>query len=108
MTISQLGTGTYRVYVQNYNAPSSAADSTLMLSGAQVRVFNGVQQVATYAVPQQGGTLWTVFELDGATGNLTPRNAMSAGGPGDPTALLMAPAVRVTAGGKRDLGLRLP
>ncbi len=108
VTISQLGAGTYRFYVQNYNAPSSAADSTLFLSGALVRVFTGAQQVASYAVPQQAGTLWTVFELDGATGNLTPRNTMGAGGPGDPTVQLLAPDARVTAGGKRDLGLRLP
>ncbi len=108
LTISQLGAGTYRFYVQNYNAPSSGSDSTLMLSGAQVRVFNAAQQVASYAVPQQGGTLWTVFELDGATGVLTPRNTMGAGGPGDPTARLMAPDARSAKSGKRDTGLRLP
>lgn len=108
VTISQLGAGVYRFYVQNYNAPSSAADSSLMLSGAQVRVFNGTQQVASYAVPQQSGTLWTAFELDGATGILTPRNTMGAGGPGDPTAMLKAPGAAGAAQGKRDLGLRLP
>lgn len=108
LTISQLVAGAYRFYVQNYNAPSSANDSTLMLSGAQVRVFNGAQQVATYPVPQQAGTLWTVFELDGATGVVTPRNTMGAGGPGDPTVLLVASDVLVSSSGKRDKGLRLP
>lgn len=108
ITISQLGTGTYRFYVQNYNAPSSAADSTLMLSGAQVRVYRANALVATYPVPQQPGTLWTVAELDGAAGTLTPRNTMSAGAPGDPTAALRAPDRRVSKSGKRDPGLRLP
>lgn len=108
MTISQVGTGTYRFYVQNYNAPSSAADSTLMFSGAQVRVFRGATQVATYQVPQQGGTLWTVFELDGASGNLTPKNTMGAGAPGDPTMQLVAQDLRLHASDKRDKGLRLP
>ncbi len=108
ITISQLGTGIYRFYVHNYNTPSSATDSTLMRSGALLRVFRGTSQVGSYAVPQQAGTLWTVFELDGATGNVTPRNLMAAGGPGDPVAALRAPDVRVSLSGKRDSGLRLP
>lgn len=108
ITISQLGTGLYRFYVQNYNAPSSASDSTLMLSGAQLRIFRGATQVAAYSVPQQPGTLWTVAELDGASGTLTPRNTMAAGAPGDPSAALRAPDQRVSSSGKRDPGLRLP
>jgi hypothetical protein len=108
ITVSQLGTGVYRFYVHNYNTPSSASDSTLMTSGAQLRVFRGTAQVATYNVPQAGGTLWTVVELDGATGTLTARNTMSAGAPGDPTAALRAPADPPRPGGKRDPGLRLP
>ncbi|MCX5762409.1 MAG: Ig-like domain-containing protein [Gemmatimonadetes bacterium] len=108
VTISQLGTGTYRFYVHNYNTPSSAIDSTLMLSGAQVRIFRGSTQMAAYQVPQQGGTLWTVAELDAATGTLTPRNVMSAGAPGDPVAALRAPDQRTSPTGKRDPGLRLP
>jgi hypothetical protein len=108
ITISQLGTGTYRFYVHNYNTPSSATDNTLMLSGAQVRVFHASTQVAVYAVPQLPGTLWTVFELDGATGTLTPRNTMAAGGPGDPAAALRSTDGRTSPNGKRDAGLRLP
>jgi hypothetical protein len=108
ITISQLGTGLYRFYVQNYNAPSSAVDSTMMLSGAQLRIFRGATQVAAYAVPQQPGTLWTVAELDGATGTLTPRNTMAAGAPGDPSAALREPDSRISRSGKRDPGLRLP
>lgn len=108
ITISQLGTGIYRFYVHNYNTPSSATDSTLMRSGALLRVFRGTSQVGSYVVPQQAGTLWTVFELDGATGNLTPRNAMAAGGPGDPVRALQADGQRATARGKRDAGLKLP
>ncbi|MBM3909109.1 MAG: carboxypeptidase regulatory-like domain-containing protein, partial [Gemmatimonadetes bacterium] len=108
ITISQLGTGIYRFYVHNYNTPSSASDSTLMTSGAQLRLFRGATQMASYNVPQQGGTLWTVVELDGASGALTVRNVMTAGAPGDPTAYLRAPDDRAASGGKRDPGLRLP
>lgn len=108
ITISQLGTGTYRLYVHNYNTPSSATDSTLMLSGAQLRVFRGTAQVASYSVPPQAGTLWTVAELDGATGTLTPRNVMTAGAPGDPVMALRAGEGRMAPSGKRDPGLHLP
>ena len=108
ITISTLGTGIYRFYVQNYNAPSSASDSTLMNSGAQVRVYRGTTQVASYNVPQSGGTLWTVFELDGATGTITAKNTMAAGAPGDPVMAMRAGVPAVAKGGKRDLGLRLP
>jgi uncharacterized protein YjdB len=108
ITISQLGAGIYRFYVHNYNTPSSATDSTLMRSGALLRVFRGTAQVGSYAVPQQAGTLWTVFEIDGATGNVTPRNVMAAGAVGDTVAALRAPGGRVAPNGKRDPGLRLP
>lgn len=108
ITISELGTGIYRFYVHNYSTPSSATDSSLMRSGALLRVFRGTAQVASYAVPQQAGTLWTVFELDGATGNVTPRNVMAAGGPGDPATALRASEDRASPTGKRDPGLRLP
>lgn len=108
ITISQLGTGTYRFYVHNYNTPSSATDNSLSQSGAQLRLFHGTAQVAVYAVPQQAGTLWTVIELDGATGTVTLRNTMTAGAPGDPVAALRAPDSPMTTHGKRDPGLRLP
>lgn len=45
-------------------------------SGAQVRVYRGSDLVAVFNVPtNQGGTLWTVFELSGST--ITPINTMS-------------------------------
>ena len=45
-------------------------------SNAQVRVYRGSYLVATLNVPaDQGGTLWTVFELDGDT--ITPINTMT-------------------------------
>lgn len=108
ITISQLGTGIYRFYVHNYNTPSSATDNSLMLSGAQLRIFRGTAQVGAYAVPQLPGTLWTVVELDGATGTVTARNTVAAGAPGDPVAALRAPDLGATRNGKTDPGLRLP
>ncbi|MDQ8153413.1 MAG: Ig-like domain-containing protein [Gemmatimonadota bacterium] len=108
ITISQLGTGTYRFYVHNYNTPSSATDNSLMLSGAQLRIFRGATQMGAYSVPQLPGTLWTVVELDGATGTVTTRNTIAAGAPGDPVATLRAPDARASRSGKTDPGLRLP
>lgn len=108
VTISQLGTGIYRFYVHNYNTPSSATDSSLSQSGAQLRLFRGSTQVAAYAVPQQSGTLWTVVELDGATGTVTARNLLSAGAPGDPVIARQRAGLRATPSGKIDPGLRLP
>ena len=41
-------------------------------SGANVEVYMGASQVAKYYVPASPGTLWHVFDLDAATGTLTP------------------------------------
>ena len=45
-------------------------------SSAKIKVYRGSSLVATFNVPvNQGGTLWTVFEMSGDT--ITPKNIMS-------------------------------
>ncbi len=67
-TIYQQTTGTYRFSVHDYSNLSSTSSLALSASGAKVRVYNSTGLVATFNVPaNQGGTLWSVFELNGNT-----------------------------------------
>ena len=75
-TIYQQISGVYRFSVHDYSNKSSLESNALSTSGAQVKVYRGDGLIATFNVPvNQGGTLWTVFELNGNT--ITPINAMS-------------------------------
>ena len=75
-TIYQQISGVYRFSVHDYSNKSSLESNALSNSGAQVKVYRGDGLIATFNVPvNQGGTLWTVFELNGNT--ITPINAMS-------------------------------
>jgi hypothetical protein len=79
ITISQYLSGVYRYSVHDFSNGSSTT-STVMSnqSNAQVRVFQGSAQVATFNVPSgQTGNLWTVFEMDGTTRTITPVNRIS-------------------------------
>jgi protocatechuate 3,4-dioxygenase beta subunit len=77
-TIIQHLPGTYEFSVWDYTNRSSATSSALSNSGAQVKVYGDAGEIATFNVPSgQGGTLWTVFTLDGASGQITPQNSMS-------------------------------
>jgi hypothetical protein len=75
-TICQQIDGVYRYSVHDYTNRYSSSNMALSSSGAQVRVYRGSDLVATFNVPSnQGGTLWTVFELSEDT--ITPINTMS-------------------------------
>lgn len=75
MIIQQIP-GIYRYSVHDYTNRYSGSSTALSNSGAQVRVYWGSDLVASFPVPTgQGGTLWTVFELNGDT--ITPINTMS-------------------------------
>lgn len=75
-TIYQQIEGVYRFSVHDYTNRHSTSSTALSNSGAQVRVYQGSELVATFNVPAgQEGTLWTVFEMSGNT--ITPINAMS-------------------------------
>ena len=66
----------YRYSVHDYSNRDSTSSQAPALSGARVEVYEYGQLVATYSVPNQEGTLWTVFEIDPA-GRLIPINHMS-------------------------------
>jgi len=75
-TIRQQLDGVYRFTVYDYTNGGSSSSYALANSSAIVKVYKGDTLVATYHVPTgQGGTVWTVFELDGDT--ITPINHMS-------------------------------
>jgi hypothetical protein len=75
-TVYQQLEGTYRFSVYNYSDGGSSNSMILSDSGAQVKVYRGSDLVATFNVPVgTGGTLWTVFEMQGQT--ITPINTIS-------------------------------
>jgi uncharacterized protein YfaP (DUF2135 family) len=78
ITIGEFLPGVYRYSVHDYTNSDSSSSSALSASGAQVKVFQGSSLVATFNVPTgQTGTLWTVFEMDGTTKTITPKNTFS-------------------------------
>ena len=81
-TIYQQFSGVYRFFVHDFTSataePPIPNPTALSNSGAQVRVYQGNTLVTTFDVPTgKVGLVWTVFELDGSTGNITPINTIS-------------------------------
>lgn len=70
--IARLFPGTYTLFVNNY----SGGANVLSQSQAQIAVFRGDRQVATYTVPNGPEEIWNVFTIDGATGQIRPVNQM--------------------------------
>jgi len=78
ITLSTLRPGVYRYSVHDYSNLGSAQSTALSSSGAQVVVFRGSAEVARFTAPSgRTGDLWTVFELDGTSLVITPRNEFS-------------------------------
>lgn len=71
--VQSSGTYTYKVY--DFTNGDSFSSAALGVSGAKVMVYQGSGCVASFEVPNEAGTLWTVFELSG--GEITPVNTMS-------------------------------
>ena len=63
-TIYRQDDGVYRFSVHDFTNRSSVSSTALAQSGAKVEVYQGDERVAVYSVPNDDGTLWTVFELD--------------------------------------------
>ena len=80
ITITQFNSSTdvYRYSVHDFTNRSSTSSSALGSSGAKVAVYTS-SSVQTFFVPNQPGTLWTVFEMSGGITNpvITPRGQMS-------------------------------
>lgn len=75
VTIRTQQSGVYRYSIHDYSNQISTSSSALANSGANVKVYKGSGLVAEYFVPNEAGTLWRVFEIDG--GNIKPINSMS-------------------------------
>jgi Mg-chelatase subunit ChlD len=75
ITIAQREDGTYTYAVNNFSGNGFA---TLSTSGAVVRVYQGDREINSFPVPTTGdGLWWHVFDIDGATGTITPVNTLS-------------------------------
>ena len=75
-TLLQQIAGVYRFSVHDYSNKGLTSSNALSNSGAQVRVYQNSGLVATFNVPPNtGGTLWTVFEMNGTT--ITTINQMN-------------------------------
>lgn len=79
ITINELHSGTYKYYVHDYTNQSNSASLALAQSGARVNVYRETGLVASFSVPSGAGTIWYVFDLNGATGTITPVNMMTSG-----------------------------
>lgn len=78
VTIKQRFNGTYVYGVHNYSA-----EAAITSSGGRVQVYGQSGLVAQFNVPTSGsGRWWYVFDLNGGTGQITPRNVIQSGQPG--------------------------
>lgn len=71
--------GTYCFSVHHFNERASTTSGSLSKSQAQVRVSIGTSStpVIFTVPPARPGTLWMVFEMDDATGVITPLNSLT-------------------------------
>ncbi len=77
ITITEVQAGVYTFAVENFSARGLPSNNDgLARSGAVVEVYRGNDRIATYAVPNIAGRVWTVFSLNGQT--LTPINTISS------------------------------
>jgi hypothetical protein len=65
ITIYQLKPGVYRYSIHDYTNRGRTYSTALAASGAKVEVFQDNRKLATFNVPNEEGTQWTVFELEG-------------------------------------------
>lgn len=73
ITIGGLDPGTYRFLVHDFTNRRKKSDAwNLAESEAVVTLYRGSRQLGQFRIPQQAGTLWEVFRIDGATGKITP------------------------------------
>lgn len=78
VTIKQRFNGTYVYGVYNWSN-----DAAITSSGGRVQVYGASGLVAQYNVPTSGnGRWWYVFDLNGNTGQITPRNVIQNNPPG--------------------------
>ncbi|MFZ2360857.1 MAG: carboxypeptidase regulatory-like domain-containing protein [Anaerolineae bacterium] len=84
ITIKQRVNGTYVYGVYNWSD-----EAAITSSGGRVQVYGPSGLVATYNVPTSGsGRWWYVFDFNGGTGALTPRNIIQSNPPGSYSAVI--------------------
>ena len=76
ITVTQTINGIYRYSVHNFSNQFSTSSTALASSSAVVRLLIGESSMV-FNVPNVEGTLWTVFEMDGSTLEVTPINSMT-------------------------------
>ena len=76
ITMHRLVAGTYRYSVHDYTNRNSSTSAGLAGSSATVKVFYYDGREYTFNVPNQPGTVWNVFEINGTTGAITALNQM--------------------------------
>ncbi len=78
ITIKQRFNGTYVYGVYNYSN-----EAAITSSGGRVQVYGPSGLVAQFDVPGSGsGRWWYVFDLNGGSGQITPRNVIQNNQPG--------------------------
>ena len=78
VTISQRNPGSYRFYVHDFTSSNSEDSMALANSGAKVTVYSGSgDEPAVFAPPSEAGTLWHVFNLEGADGTIVQVGKMA-------------------------------
>jgi hypothetical protein len=77
ITLHRMNPGMYRYCVHDYSNRDRNPSSVLANSGAVVKIYMQYGGEFAFPVPNEGGTVWTVFEIDGSTGIVTPVNRMS-------------------------------
>ena len=82
VTISETATGTYRFYVHDFENSNSSTSRALAESGAEVAVYFGSgDPPRTFRVPDETGTVWHVFDLDGDDGTVVSVDKITMPGP---------------------------
>jgi len=75
ITITKVRSGTYRYSVQDYSNRGLTSPDNLSKSGTTVTVYFN-DTATTYNVPNDNGSLWTVFTFDNSSG-FNPINQLS-------------------------------
>ena len=80
ITVLEVQEGIYRYSIYDYSHGTSTVSNGIATSGAHIKVYIDGELIAQYDAPTDGrGCLWTVFEYNGTTGEITEINTMSGG-----------------------------
>lgn len=78
ITVEQKEAGTYSYYIHDYTNRNKTNSNALSMSEAYVELYSGNELLYTIHIPENNiGTVWHVFDIDGATGQVTLINEFS-------------------------------